>query len=127
MLPLGLRLRLVDEANSVSAGDDSYGLLRCQGFTVYGHDGRVGTVRRVEFGQSPNRSDTLVVRTGLFVGKSARIPTSEIGEISVVERRIILRSQPDRDIVRASSRRGRGRSRAPRPGEVGASSVLRFR
>ena len=94
MLPLALKLRLLDETIPVEAGDDCYGLLRCQGFTVYDQQGRVGTVRRVEFGQSRNRSDALVVRTGLFIHKLVRIPTAEIGEISVRQRRIVLRPRP---------------------------------
>src|SRR5438067_7705622 len=99
MLPLALKLRLLDDAISVPAGDDSYGLLRCQGFTVYGEDGRVGSVRYVAFGQSPSQSDALVVRTGLFFHKVMHIPTTQIGEICVERRRIVLRPQPCQDIV----------------------------
>jgi PRC-barrel domain protein len=96
MLPLTLKLRLLDEASALDPGDDSYGLLRCQGFAVYDQDGRVGTVRHVEFGQSPNRSNALIVRTGLFIRRTVRIPTTEIGEIAAPQRRIVLRSQPGR-------------------------------
>ena len=113
MLPLALKLRLLDKAVTVDAGDDSYGLLRCQGFTVYDKDGRVGTVHHVEFGLSPSRSDTLVVRTGLFIHKTVRIPTTEIDEVSVQRRQINLRSQHDRDVVPAS-RRSHGRRPALR-------------
>jgi hypothetical protein len=115
MLPLALKLRLLDDANTVPAGDDSYGLLRCQGFTVYDRDGRVGTVRRVEFGQSPSRSDTLVVRTGLFIRKTVRIPTTEVDEISVQQRRIILRPKPRQNLVRTPGPTHRRRPAAHAP------------
>ena len=78
MLPLTLKLRVLHDAEAPAAGDDSYGLLRCQGFDVYDHDGRVGTVHHVRFGQTPGMPDALVVRTGLFIRKLVLIPTSEI-------------------------------------------------
>jgi hypothetical protein len=114
MLPLALKLRLLEDVKAVPAGDDSYGLARCQGFTVYDEGGRVGTVCRVEFGRSPSRSDALVVRSGLFIRRIAHIPTTEIDEICVPERRIILRSHPGQDILRAL-RPGQGRPLALRP------------
>ena len=92
MLPLAMKLRVLYDAETVHPSDDCYWLLRCQGFAVYDQDGRVGTVRRVRFGQLPGEPSALVVRTGLLIHRIMLIPTADIDEISAPRRRIVTRA-----------------------------------
>ena len=99
MLPLGLKLRVVHEANAPPADEVVYWSSRCEGFSVYDQDGRMGTVRYVRLGQTNDMPDTLVVRTGLFIRKLVQIPIGQIEEIVPGQRRVLLRPQPDRELA----------------------------
>jgi hypothetical protein len=107
MLPLGLKVRVLHDAEAPAAGDDCYGLLRCQGFDVYDQDGRVGTVRRVRFGQTLGMPDALVVRTGLFIRQLVLIPTAEIDEISPNQHRVLVRRRAADSLLALAAATGR--------------------
>ncbi|HEX2589290.1 MAG TPA: PRC-barrel domain-containing protein [Gaiellales bacterium] len=96
MLPLGYKLRALQDGGTLPAGDDSYLLLRCRGFTVYDSNGRVGTVCDVKFGDPP-APDALAVRTGLFFRRVILIPTAQIDQIFAEKRRIVLAPQTERE------------------------------
>ena len=113
MLPLGLKLRVLHDAEAPAAGDDCYGFVALSGIAVYDQDGRVGTVRHVRFGQTPAQQDALVVRTGLFIRRLMLITTDEIDEISTDHHRVLLRTQPGREVART---RRRGAAQRPRLG-----------
>lgn len=99
MLPLGLKLRMLHEANAPPADEVVYWLSRCEGFGVYDQDGRIGTVRYVRSGQTLDMPDTLVVRTGLLIRKLVQIPIGQIEEIVPGQRRVLVRTQPDRELA----------------------------
>jgi hypothetical protein len=96
MLPLGYKLRALHDGGTLPAGDDSYLLLRCRGFTVHDNNGRVGTVCDVKFGDPP-APDALAVRTGLFFRRVILIPTAQIDQIFAEKRRIVLAPQAERE------------------------------
>lgn len=100
MLPLGFKLRVLHEVNAPLADEDVYWLSRCEGFSVYDQDGRIGIVHDVRLGQTIDMPDNLVVRTGLFVRKLVLIPIGQIEGISPHQRRVLLRTQPDREPAR---------------------------
>jgi hypothetical protein len=95
MLALGYKLRALHDGGTLNAGDDSYLLLRCRGFTVHDRSGRVGTVCDVKFGDPP-APDALAIRTGLFFRKVALIPAAQIDETFEEKRRIVLAPQTER-------------------------------
>jgi hypothetical protein len=99
VLPLGFKLRVLHDAGTLPAEDDSNLLVRCRGFAVHDCNGRVGTVCDVTFGDPP-ASNVLAVRTGLFFRKVIFIPTTQIDEILAGSRRIVLVSQVERSQVR---------------------------
>jgi hypothetical protein len=96
MLPLGYKLRALQDGGTLPAGDDSYLLLRCRGFAVHDSNGRVGTVCDVTFGDPP-APDVLAVRTGLFFRRVILIPTAQIDQIFAEKRRIVLAPQTERE------------------------------
>lgn len=117
VLPLGLKLRVLHDANAAPAAEDVYWLSRCVGFAVYDQDGRLGTVRYVRFAQTNGVPEGLVVRTGLFVRKLVLVPVGHVEEISPDQRRVLLRTQRGRTVVHT-----RRRPAAHRP-RLGAARV----
>lgn len=68
MLPLSVKLRVLQDAQEARAADEAARLGACQGYAVWDEDGRVGTVVRTSIGRSGSSAppSTLAVRTGLF-------------------------------------------------------------
>jgi hypothetical protein len=65
------------------------GLACCEGCGVYGPDRRVESVR---FDQETGAPNLLVVRAGLLGNWLVHVPVDQVQEVSLLERRIVLRS-----------------------------------
>jgi hypothetical protein len=74
--------------------DTDYWLCRCEGFTVDAPGGRVGVVEEVRFASRLDRPDELLVRGGLFGGRSLLVRVTDVEEIAPQRERVVLRSEP---------------------------------
>jgi hypothetical protein len=89
------------------SADPAYWRLACEGFQVWGPDGRLGVVAEVLPGCSPDES-RLVVAGGLFRRRSLIVPVELVAEVEPERKRIVLASlpQPERtgmpDVVSAA-------------------------
>jgi hypothetical protein len=77
-----------------SVFDRDYWLAHCQGFTVEGPEGRLGTVADVRFLSRLERPDVIVVRTGLLGRRRFSVPVDEVEEVVPDEQRVVLRAAP---------------------------------
>jgi hypothetical protein len=78
------------------AGDPDYWRLECEGFQVWGPDGRLGVVAEVL--PAASAEDTrLVVAGGLFRRRSLIVPVDLVAEIEPGRKRIVLESLPQPD------------------------------
>jgi hypothetical protein len=64
----------------------------CRGFGVYGPSARIGVVEDVRLDRESGRPALLSVRAGLLGNWLVHVPVGEVDEVSVAERRIVLRS-----------------------------------
>ena len=67
-------------------------LARCRGFGVYGPSARIGVVEDVRLDRESGRPALLSVRAGLLGSWLVHVPVDEVDEVSIDERRIVLRS-----------------------------------
>jgi hypothetical protein len=67
-------------------------LARCEGFGIYGPSGRIGTVEAVRRAGGSGRPAFLSVRAGLLGSWLVHVPVDQVEEVSLDERRIVLRS-----------------------------------
>jgi hypothetical protein len=67
-------------------------LARCEGFGIYGLSGRIGTVEAVRRAGENGRPAFLSVRAGLLGSWLVHVPVDQVEEVSLDERRIVLRS-----------------------------------
>jgi hypothetical protein len=83
-----------------TAADPAYWRLACEGFQVWGPEGRLGVVAEVLPGSSPEDS-RLVVTGGLFRRRSLIVPVELVAEVEPERKRIVLVSlpEPDRGVV----------------------------
>lgn len=68
------------------------GLACCEGFGVYGPAARIGVVESVRFDGETGEPRLLVVRAGLLGNWLVHVPVDQVQEVSLLERRIALRS-----------------------------------
>ncbi len=64
----------------------------CRGFGVYGPSARIGVVEDVRLDRESGRPALLSVRAGLLGSWLVHVPVGEVDQVSVAERRIVLRS-----------------------------------
>jgi hypothetical protein len=76
-----------------SAADPAYWRLTCEGFQVWGPEGRLGVVAQVLPGASPDET-RLVVAGGLFRRRSVIVPVDLVAEIEPERKRIVLAALP---------------------------------
>src|SRR5262245_32039141 len=86
--PLGTMDRMGRHGDPTGGGPP---LGDCRGFGVYGPSARIGVVEDVRLGES-GRPALLSVRAGLLGSWLVHVPVGEVDEVSVPERRIVLRS-----------------------------------
>jgi hypothetical protein len=75
------------------SADPAYWRLACEGFQVWGPNGRVGVVAEVLPGASPDEA-RLVVAGGLFRRRSVTIPVELVAEVQPDRKRIVLSALP---------------------------------
>jgi hypothetical protein len=86
---------LTDETPGVRSHDRcSYLLTRCEGFDVESPAGPVGFVDGLRFASRIDRPDVLEVRGGRFGRQLLLVPTEQVDEIRLADRRIVLRTAP---------------------------------
>ena len=68
------------------------GLACCEGFGVYGPAARIGVVESVRFDVETGEPRLLAVRAGLLGNWLVHVPVDQVHEVSLLERRIALRS-----------------------------------
>ena len=68
------------------------GLACCEGFGVYGPEARIGVVESVRFDGETGEPRLLAVRAGLLGNWLVHVPVDQVQEVSLLERRIALRS-----------------------------------
>lgn len=68
------------------------GLACCEGFGVYGPAARIGVVESVRFDGETGEPRLLAVRAGLLGNWLVHVPVDQVQEVSLLERRIALRS-----------------------------------
>ena len=76
-----------------AASDPAYWRLACEGFQVWGPDGRLGVVAEVLPGASPDEA-RLVIAGGLFRRRSVIVPVELVAEVEPERKRIVLASLP---------------------------------
>jgi hypothetical protein len=74
--------------------DTDYWLCRCEGFAVEAPGGRLGIVEEVRFRSRLDRPDELLVRGGIFGGRSFVVGVADVVEITPQQQRLVLRSAP---------------------------------
>ena len=67
-------------------------LAECEGFGVFGPSAQIGVVEKVRLDGASGRPALLSVRAGLLGSWLVHVPVDEVDEVSVDERRIVLRS-----------------------------------
>lgn len=67
-------------------------LADCHGFGVFGPSAQIGVVEDVRLDRESGRPALLSVRAGLLGSWLVHVPVDEVDEVSVDERRIVLRS-----------------------------------
>ncbi len=67
-------------------------LADCRGFGVFGPSAQIGVVEDVRIDRESGRPALLSVRAGLLGSWLVHVPVGEVDEVSVDERRIVLRS-----------------------------------
>jgi hypothetical protein len=67
-------------------------LASCEGFGIYGPSGRIGTVEAVARTAEGGRPALLSVRAGLHRSWLVHVPVDQVEEVSLDERRVVLRS-----------------------------------
>ena len=68
------------------------GLAYCEGFGVYGPAARIGVVESIRFDAQTGAPVLLGVRAGLLGTWLVHVPVDQVQEVSMLERRISLRS-----------------------------------
>jgi len=68
------------------------GLACCEGFGVYGPVARIGVVESVRFDVESGEPRLLAVRAGLLGNWLVHVPVDQVQDVSLLERRIALRS-----------------------------------
>ena len=68
------------------------GLACCEGFGVYGPTARIGVVESIRVDAETGEPRLLVVRAGLLGTWLVNVPVDQVQEVSLLERRIALRS-----------------------------------
>ena len=68
------------------------GLACCEGFGVYGPAARIGVVETIRFDPESGAPTLLAVRAGLLGSWLVQVPVDQVQEVSLLERRIALRS-----------------------------------
>jgi hypothetical protein len=67
-------------------------LADCEGFGVFGPTAQIGVVEEVRVDRESGRPALLSVRAGLLGSWLVHVPVAEVDEVSLEERRIVLRS-----------------------------------
>jgi hypothetical protein len=67
-------------------------LAACHGFGVFGPSARIGVVEDVRVDASSGRPTLLSVRAGLLGSWLVHVPVDQVDEVSLTDRRIVLRS-----------------------------------
>lgn len=67
-------------------------LASCEGFGIYGPSGRIGTVEAVARRPEGGRPALLSIRAGLHRSWLVHVPVDQVEEVSLDERRVVLRS-----------------------------------
>ncbi len=67
-------------------------LADCRGFGVFGPSAQIGVVEDVRIDRESGHPALLSVRAGLLGSWLVHVPVAEVDEVSVGERRIVLRS-----------------------------------
>jgi len=75
----------------MSNADD---LARAQAYRVDTHDGRIGSVAAV-LPRAGGKPGFLLVHSGLVSCRLTTVPFSEVEEVDPVQRRVLLREQPE--------------------------------
>jgi len=68
------------------------GLACCEGFGVYGPAARIGVVESIRVDADTGEPKLLVVRAGLLGNWLVHVPVDQVREVSLLERRVALRS-----------------------------------
>ena len=68
------------------------GLAACKGFGVYGPAARIGVVESIRVDAETGAPVLLVVRAGLLGTWLVHVPVDQVQELSMLERKISLRS-----------------------------------
>jgi hypothetical protein len=89
---LALKPRTAGTGGAAAPADFPYWLCRCEGFDVYGTDGRLGTVLHLRFDGEVHRPEALVVRSGLLVRRTFTVPVAEVVRIEPSDKRLTLGS-----------------------------------
>jgi hypothetical protein len=79
------------ETNEKTQGRGA-GLAYCEGFGVYGPTARIGVVESIRVDAETGEPVLLVVRAGLLGTWLVHVPVDQVQEVSMLERRISLRS-----------------------------------
>lgn len=75
--------------------DRNHRLSHCAGFAVFDPGGRIGVVRKLEFGLRSDRPDFLAVRRWQgFRRSTIRIPVEQVVEIDLEQRRVLVHGAP---------------------------------
>jgi hypothetical protein len=117
---LALRPRTAGSEDRAAPADFPYWLCRCEGFAVYGADGRLGTVLHLRFDSEVHRPEALVVRTGLLVRRTFTVQCGDVAKIEPSSRRLTLGGVPtgaSRGYQRTGDRPNRS-TPTPPPGEM---------
>ena len=64
----------------------------CHGFGVFGPSVRIGVVEDVRLDSASGRPTLLSVRAGLLGSWLVHVPVDQVDEVSLTDRRIVLRS-----------------------------------
>jgi hypothetical protein len=64
----------------------------CHGFGVFGPSARIGVVEDVRLDAASGRPTLLSVRAGLLGTWLVHVPVDQVDEVSLADRRIVLRS-----------------------------------
>jgi hypothetical protein len=67
-------------------------LAACEGFGVFGPSAQIGVVEEVRLDRESGRPALLSVRAGLLGSWLVHVPAEEVDEVSLDERRIVLRA-----------------------------------
>jgi hypothetical protein len=67
-------------------------LAHCEGFGVYGPAARIGVVESIRVDADTEEPTLLAVRAGLLGNWLVHVPVDQVHEVSMLERRITLRS-----------------------------------